>query len=133
MQRLFITTLIAATLLVSGASARAADEGKDQSAEASKAEKKPKQLPFRGKVSAVDKAGQTVSLKGKEKSRTFQLTSESKITKDGNPADIDQINVGESVGGLARENAAGQKEVLTLNVGAKPAKARSEKRKKNKE
>jgi hypothetical protein len=47
-------------------------------------------------------------LEGKEKGRTFQITSATKITKDGKPAVTDDVLVGQTVGGLAKETAAGK-------------------------
>ena len=75
-------------------------------------------MPFRGKVSAVDKTAKTITLDGKEKGRTFQITSGTKITKDGKPAVLDDVTVGESVRGVAKENATGKLEAVTLKVGA---------------
>jgi hypothetical protein len=123
MKRLFTGVLLAVCLGTVEVSVRAADQPKNKSSEAAKAEKK-KQVPFRGKVSAVDKVAKTVALEGKEKQRVFQITSATKITKDGKPAVLDNINAGDSVGGLARENAAGKLEIITLNVGAKAGKAK---------
>ena len=86
-------------------------------------------MPFRGKISAVDKTTKTITLEGKEKSRTFQITSASKITKDGKPAVMDDVIVGQTVGGLAKETAAGKWEVVTLNIGAKAGKAKDAEKK----
>ena len=74
-------------------------------------------MPFRGKIGAVDKAAKTITLESKEKPRTFQVTSETRIRKDRKPATLDDVQVGDSVGGSARENAEGKLELVTLNVG----------------
>jgi hypothetical protein len=111
-------------------SVRAADQPKDKPS-ANTEKKKP--VPFRGKVSAVDKVAKTVALEGKEKQRILQITSDTKITKDGKPAVLDDVTPGESVGGLARENAAGKMELVTLNVGARAGKSKSEGEKDKKE
>ncbi len=131
MKRLFAGFLLGAYLMNIDASVCAAEKPKDKSADAAKVEKK-KQVPFRGKVSTVDKVAKAIALEGKEKQRVFQITSETKITRDGKPAVFDDVAAGESVGGLARENAAGKMEVVTLNVGAKPGKAKSDEAKKEK-
>jgi len=131
MKRLIAGVALAVSLMSIEASVRAADQAKDKSSDAAKPEKK-KQIPFRGKVSAVDKVAKTVVLEGKEKQRVFQITSETKITKDGKPAVLDDVTAGESVGGLAHENAAGKLEVVTLNVGARAGKAKSDGEKKEK-
>ena len=81
--------------------------------------KKVKGMPFNGKVSGVDKPSKSITLEGKEKARTFQITSETKISKDKKPATLEEVIVGDNVGGYARENAEGKLEVVTLNL--KPA------------
>ena len=74
-----------------------------------------KQMPFRGKIVKIDLEAKTVTLGGKERDRTFALTEQTKIKKNGQAAKLADVLVGESVGGLARAN--GEKwEVVTLNV-----------------
>ncbi len=89
----------------------------DAPADAPKTEKKTRGMPFNGKVGAVDKATKTITLEGKEKERVFQITSETRIRKDRKPATLDDVMVGERVGGFARENAEGKMEVVTLSAG----------------
>src|SRR6266705_1484505 len=57
------------------------------------AEKKPSAGPFHGKLAAVDKAAKTITV-GK---RTFQITSETKLSKAGKPAALEEGVVGEEV------------------------------------
>ena len=88
------------------------------------ADEKPKFRPFNGKIKAVDKAGKTITLEG-EKAQVFQITSETKITKDKKPATLEEMTVGDRVGGRAREEGEGKWVALVLNAGlpaAKPAK-----------
>ena len=124
-----VLALLTAAMVFAGSAAQAAESAKDKSVQPPKAEGKQKQMPFRGKVSAVDKTSKTVTLEGKEKSRTFQITSATKITKDGKPAVMDDVLVGQSVGGSAKETAAGKWEVVTLNLGAKVGKAKDAEKK----
>ena len=119
MKKLLALAVLTALMTWASPGAPAAEGAKDKSPQASKSENKPKQMPFRGKISAVDKTAKTITLEGKEKGRTFQITSATKITKDGKPSVLDEVTVGESVGGLAKGDAAGKWEILTLNVGAK--------------
>src|ERR1051325_8137854 len=118
MKRSTILVLLATVIISAAPAIRAADDAKDKSAETPKAERKQKQTPFRGKVGAVDKIAKTVTLEGKKKSRTFQVTSASKITNEGKPAVMDEVIVGQTVGGLAKQTAAGKWEIVTLNIGA---------------
>ncbi len=128
MKKLLALAVLTALMTWASPGASAAEGSKDKSAQGSKSENKPKQMPFRGKVSAVDKTAKTITLEGKEKGRTFQITSATKITKDGKPSVLDEVTVGESVGGLAKEDA-GKWQILTLNVGAKGGKEKHEEKK----
>src|SRR6185369_474095 len=49
-------------------------------------QKKSTRYPIHGKLSAVNVAAKTFSLKGAEKDRIFKVTPETKITKHGKPA-----------------------------------------------
>jgi len=122
MKKLFSSAVLAATLMACPFFAQAADAPAD----APKTEKKARPLPFVGKIGAVDKTAKTITLEGKEKARVFLITSETRIRKDRKPATLDDVQLGERVGGSARENAAGKMEVVTLNVGlaARGAKAK---------
>jgi len=124
MKNLVAVTLFTAFVVGGTPGARAAEASNDKSAQDSKAEHKAKQVPFHGKVSAIDKTAKTIALEGKEKNRTFQITSSTKITKDGKPAIFDDVTAGESVGGRAKESQAGKWEVVTLNIGTKADKAK---------
>ena len=59
-------------------------------------EAKPRPTMFRGKLEAVDKAAMTITV-GSQVKRTVTLTSQTKITKDGKPATLDDGVVGEDV------------------------------------
>ena len=118
MKKLFTLAVLVASVACVSSGLRAAEGSKDKPSQSPGSDNKPKQMPFRGKVSAVDKSAKTVTLEGKDKGRTYQITSATKITKDGKPAVLDAVTVGESVGGLAKLNAAGKWEVVTLRVGA---------------
>ena|SRR3989442_8135612 len=129
MKKSIVLALLTAAMVFTGSATEAAEGAKDKPVEAPKSERKLKQMPFRGKISAVDKTTKTVTLEGKEKSRIFQITSASKITKDGKPAVMDEVIVGQTVGGLAKETAAGKWEVVTLTIGAKAGKAKDAEKK----
>jgi hypothetical protein len=129
MKSLFIALTLACSLASSGTIGLAADK----SADTPKAEKKAKHMPFKGKVSAVDKTAMTITLEGKEKARTFSITSQTRIQKDGNPAVVDDIKVGEAVGGQAAEGDGGKWEITTLNLGKKVPEAKPTTKKSSKQ
>lgn len=110
----------------------------DDKPEAKEAVKKPAsdQVPFRGKISSVDKTAKTITLEGKEKGRSIHITAATKIKKAGQPATFEDAKVGEEVGGLAKKTADGKLQGVSLRVGPKPeatkkpAKAKGEKKEK---
>ena len=124
MKTTIMLALLTAALVSTGPATQAAEGAKDKSAQPPKSEGKQKQMPFRGKISAVDKTAKTVTLEGKEKSRAFQITSATKITKDGKPAVMDDLIVGQTVGGSARQTVSGKWEIVTLNLGTKAGRAK---------
>src|SRR5216117_3694837 len=129
MRNSILLALLTTAMVFTSPAIQAAEDAKDKSAQTPKSEPKQKRMPFTGKVSAMDKINKTVTLEGKEKSRTFQITSATKINKDGKPAVMDDVVVGQTVGGLVKESAAGKWEVVTLNIGAKAGKAKEREKK----
>lgn len=79
---------------------------------------KPKRdtAPFHGKVASVDKAAMTFMVG----ERTFQVTSETKITKGGKPATLADAAVGDEVGGLSKKTEDGKLIALSVRFGPKP-------------
>ena len=109
-----------ATALIGTPPVNWAAENSDSPPDAApKAEKKVKRVPFRGKISAVDKVARTFTLEGKEKVRTFRVTTESRLKKDGQDAVFDDLKVGEVVGGQYCVGATGAQEAVLVNIGAK--------------
>jgi hypothetical protein len=121
MKQTFIKVLCIGLLatFAGGITTSFADE-KPAAAEASKATK-PKQAPYYGKLFSVDKAAQTITLDGKTKKRTFQVTAKTKIMKDGKAATLNEAKAGDEVGGSAREVSEGKWEATSLRLGPKPA------------
>ncbi len=112
---LFATAIIAAPTL-----SRAQDNGTNPPAAPGQTEQaKPKKhegLVFRGTVGAVDTTAMTLTV-GK---RTFDVTSETKITKNGQPAILSDIAVGDKVGGAYKKTDDGKLVATTLHDGKKP-------------
>jgi hypothetical protein len=74
---------------------------------------KPRPLPYHGKVTAVDVQGRTFTI-GR---RTFQVTSRTRIQKDGAPAKLDAGAVGESASGSYFKEESGKLIARSLYVG----------------
>jgi hypothetical protein len=81
-----------------------------------KAAPKGERGPFHGKLAAVDKQAKTITVG----QRTFQITSETKIKKNGKPATLDDAVVGEPAGGYFIKGDDGKLVARSLNLGAKP-------------
>jgi hypothetical protein len=123
MHKLFIrgsALWIAAALILSLSSAIHAEDPTLQPEGTAKTEIKPKFMPFRGKITAFDKIAMTLSLAGKEKARVFVITPETKMFKDAKPATLNDVAVGDEVGGRARITPDGKQEIITLRIGPKP-------------
>ena len=113
---LFTVAIIAAPLL-----SHAQNTGAKAPAASSKTEttkpKKHESGVFNGAIGGVDANAMTLTV-GK---RTFEVTSETKITKDGKPAILGDLAVGDKVGGAYKKD--GDKlTATTINAGKKPAK-----------
>jgi hypothetical protein len=94
---------------------------KKAAAETPATEATSKPIPFHGKVTAVDPAAKTFSIKGKEKDRVFHFTDKSSVVgKDGQPADLAAIPVGEEVRGSAVKTGDDW-EARKVTIGAKDA------------
>lgn len=70
-------------------------------------------IPFHGKLKAVDKTEMTITV-GKE---TFRITSETRISKLGKPAVLDDGQVGDNVAGAYRKDDEGHLNALSLRFG----------------
>jgi hypothetical protein len=71
-------------------------------------------LPFHGKLDEVDTNAMTLTVG----SRTFAITSKTKITKDGQPAVLADGIIGQPVSGYYRTNDDGDLDAVTVHFGA---------------
>lgn len=69
--------------------------------------------PFHGKVAAVDTAAMTLTVG----TTIINVTSDTKLTKGGQPAMLSEIIVGETVGGLTQKDDAGKLNATVIRVG----------------
>ena len=110
-QKIVAFGLVAAALAFVPSRCLAQDKPLPKDATAAKPIKKPIAGPFHGRLAALDKAGRTITV-GK---RTFQITSETKITKDGKPALLESGVVGEEVGGYMKPAEGGKLVATTVS------------------
>jgi hypothetical protein len=122
-----VYAIVAAALVAAPAIVRAEDNPhKPSAAESHKAAKKHG-LPFHGKVTAVDATAMTVTV-GK---MTINVTSETKISKEGKPAAFSDITVGEKISGAYQKDDAGKMTASVIHIGG--GKAEGKKKKAEKE
>ncbi len=72
-------------------------------------------IPFHGNIKAIDNNAKTLSV-GKE---TFQITSETKITKQSKPATLADGAVGDMVAGQYHKDAEGKLIATSIRFGPK--------------
>jgi hypothetical protein len=120
--RIAVVSLIATLAAAAPIRALAQDATKEKPAAAEKkdvpkgAKKTAKNPPFHGKLTAVDKKAMTITVG----ERTFQITSDSKLSKGGKPATLADAVVGEEVGGNYQKGDDGKLKAGTVRFGAKP-------------
>jgi len=72
-------------------------------------------LPFRGTLTAVDTNAMTLTVE----KRTFNMTSETIVTKDDKPAVLADGVVGTPVRGAYKKDAEGKLDAVTVRFGGK--------------
>ncbi len=77
--------------------------------------KKKTAHPFHGNLAAVDKTAKTI----KVGESVYQITSETRIIKDGKSATLDDGVVGEPVSGYAKPTADGKMAATSVRFGVK--------------
>jgi hypothetical protein len=114
--KLALFSLVAVSLIGSPAVSRAQEASTN--AAAAKPAAKKNTLPFNGKISSLDASGATVTV-GK---LTLNVTSTTKITKDGSPAALSDLTVGEKITGSYKKDAAGKLNATVIHAGTKAKK-----------
>jgi hypothetical protein len=129
--RIGAVTLLAAAIagmplqLLAQSTNNPAPAKKSAAGEKDSAAKKKGAHPFHGKLAAVDKTAKTI----KVGESVYQLTSETKITKAGKPATLDDGVVGEHVSGHAKPAKDGKMVATSVHFGAKADQKDSDKKK----
>ena len=120
-KQIALFSLIAAAL-IAAPSIHAQDTAKpakpDAGQDAGHAAKKKGGTPFHGKVAAVDTTAMTITVG----QTTVNVSSETKITKDGKPATLADVTVGESVSGSYKKDDAGKNTATMVRIGEKAPK-----------
>ena len=109
--------LLAAALIALPTVSRAQDQTASTNAPAS-ATTPAKKLPFHGKAAAVDTAAMTLTVG----TLVINVTSETKITKNGKPATLDDIKVDDVVSGSYKKGDDGKLNASMIRDGIKKKK-----------
>jgi hypothetical protein len=119
-KRFALALALSALTLACALNQAVAQSGADGISQEPKPPTRAKQMPFRGTIVKVDLEKKTIALAGKERDRVFHIIEESRIRRAGQPVKLEDVRVGDTVGGLARANGENRWDVLTLNLGEKP-------------
>lgn len=84
-------------------------------------DKKSGTLPFHGKLKAVDNSAKTITVG----ELTLQITDETKISKAGKTAVLEDAIIGEDVGGAYKKSEDGKLNVTKVRFGPKENKSSS--------
>lgn len=114
MKKLLVLSLLAAAIVAAPTVVSAASKKSDKAAAADSA-KHAKAVPFRGTVKAVDKLAKTVTLAGKDHDRLLQVTSDTRFTKGGKPAILEDVAEGANVTG-AYKDIDGKMNLVSLTI-----------------
>jgi len=123
---LLIFGLCAAAMLALPSSAPAASKKKSlatesaspaASASGSAAKSGTRPFVFHGMATSVDQKAQTFTIAGKEKSRVFKVTTNTKVTKAGNPATMADITDNTEISGSYWQHDDGSLEAKTIKLG----------------
>src|ERR1017187_5905682 len=118
--KITLFTLVAAALVAMPVVSRAEDSTNTPPPASTHPAKKNGSLPFKGKVAAVDPTAAMTFTVG---TLTIAVTSETKITKDGQPATFADITAGASATGSYKKGADGKLTASSVKLGEKKKKA----------
>ena len=119
--KITILSLFAAALVAMPVLSRAEGTNAPAASGQTTQPKHQKNPPFHGNLKAVDASAKTITVG----TLTLQITSDTKITKDGQPAVLSDGVVGEPVGGAYMKADDGKLNALVVHFGAKPKKKTS--------
>jgi ABC-type oligopeptide transport system substrate-binding subunit len=116
--KITILSLFAAALVAMPGLSRAEGTNAPAASGQTTQPKHKKNPPFHGHPKAVDASAKTITVG----TLTLQITSDTRITKDGQPAGLSDGVVGEPVGGAYTKTDDGKLNALIVHFGAKPKK-----------
>jgi hypothetical protein len=112
---LITTTFVTAFIIGSTVQMQAQEKKKETTEAVAKEKDSNRKMPFNGKVAEIDKSAKTVKIG----TRTFKVTANTEITKNGKSATLDDASIGEISGGSYQDNN-GTLELVKIRFGPKP-------------
>lgn len=86
-------------------------------------------IPYHGKIDSVDASAKTFTITGKSGTRTFMMTDDTKITKDGATGTMTDVMAGEMVRGQYMKKADGMMVTKSVMLGEKKSMGHHHKKK----
>ena len=80
---------------------------------------KVRTIPFNGKLVSVSAQEMVFKLRGKEKSRVFHVSAETRIMKEGQKATLADMGDGDMIGGSAVQRVDGEFDAVSVRIGTK--------------
>jgi hypothetical protein len=125
--RIAVLSLLATAIAVAPTQTLAQENKEKSTAEKKDAPKSERGIPFRGKVAALDKTVKTLTVG----ERVFHITADTKMRKDNKPATLDDVAVGDEIGGTYSKGDDGKLTAKSLRIGPKPEGATKKEKKEN--
>lgn len=116
-------SLVTAALIAAPSAVRAEDKAPATPPAAETKPARPKNAdatPYHGKVTAVNADGKTITVGETKGELKLNVTAETKISKDGKLAKLNEIAVGDMVRGSYKKDADGNMNAVSLRGGEKP-------------
>ncbi|MGY8656258.1 MAG: hypothetical protein ACKVJX_21770 [Verrucomicrobiia bacterium] len=130
MKKLF-TILLSAALMIGLAAPLTAAEGKKAKSEKTEKPKKKKRntFPYYGAIGKIDEKANTFTIVGKSSTRTFHLTAQAKITRDGKQAKLADFKAKDQVSGSCKKAPdKGEGHYTVMSMKPRPAKKAKKKK-----
>lgn len=113
---LFASCIIVVALATNLQTSQAADSG---GGGIQRRAEKARTIPFNGKLVSVSAQEMIFKLRGKEKTRVFHVSAETRIMKEGQKATLADMGDGDMIGGSAVQRVDGEFDAVSVRIGTK--------------
>jgi hypothetical protein len=116
---MLITGICMAALALSVAPRASANSQKNEAEASASPAMSARGIPYHGKIDSVDASAKTFTITGKSGTRTFMMTDDTKVMKDGATAMATDVMAGEMVRGQYMKKSDGMMVAKSVMLGAK--------------